>query len=35
MLTAIARFLKYLGVERNSSELTVKSYREDLTALAD
>jgi integrase/recombinase XerC len=34
MHTAIARFLKYLRVERNASELTVKSYREDLTALA-
>ncbi len=35
MRTAVARFLKYLGVERNASALTVKSYREDLTALAD
>ena len=35
MRTAIARFLQYLRVERNASELTVKSYREDLTALAD
>ena len=34
MRTAVARFLKYLGVERNASQLTVKSYREDLTALA-
>jgi integrase/recombinase XerC len=34
MRTAIARFLQYLHVERNASELTVKSYREDLTALA-
>jgi integrase/recombinase XerC len=35
MHTAIARFLQYLHVERNASELTVKSYREDLTALAE
>ncbi|NQT17588.1 MAG: tyrosine recombinase XerC [Planctomycetes bacterium] len=35
MRTAIGRFLHYLRVERNASELTVKSYREDLTALAD
>ena len=34
MHTAIARFLHYLGVERNASDLTVKSYREDLVALA-
>jgi len=33
MRTAIARFLQYLCVERNASDLTVKSYREDLTAL--
>jgi integrase/recombinase XerC len=35
MRTAIGRFLQYLRVERNASEYTVKSYREDLTALAD
>lgn len=35
MRTAIARFLKYLRVERNASELTLKSYAEDLLALAD
>ncbi len=35
MRTAIDRFLKYLRVERNGSEHTIKSYREDLTALAD
>jgi integrase/recombinase XerC len=35
MRTAIGRFLQYLHVERNASGLTVKSYREDLTALAD
>ena len=34
MHTAIARFLQYLRVERNASDLTIKSYREDLTALA-
>jgi integrase/recombinase XerC len=35
MQTAIDRFLQYLRVERNSSDLTVKSYREDLTALLE
>jgi integrase/recombinase XerC len=35
MRDAIVRFLRYLRVERNASELTAKSYREDLTALAD
>jgi integrase/recombinase XerC len=35
MLTAIDRFLQYLRVERNASDYTVKSYREDLTALAE
>ena len=34
MQTAIARFLRYLRVERNASELTIKSYREDLMSLA-
>ena len=33
MQLAITRFLRYLLVERNASDLTVKSYREDLTAL--
>jgi len=31
---AVKRFLKFLAVERNSSSLTVKSYREDLAHLA-
>jgi integrase/recombinase XerC len=35
MRTAIARFLQYLHVERNASELTTKSYGEDLAGLAD
>lgn len=34
MLEHIERFLRYLRVERNASELTIKSYREDLLALA-
>ena len=34
MRTAIARFLQFLAVERNASSYTVKSYREDLTALS-
>ncbi|MDY0167131.1 MAG: tyrosine recombinase XerC [Thermoguttaceae bacterium] len=34
MQRAIDRFLQYLRVERNASELTVKSYREDLAALS-
>lgn len=35
MHTEIGQFLRYLSVERNSSELTIKSYREDLMDLAD
>ena len=35
MQTAIARFLQYLTVERNASAYTIKSYREDLTALTE
>jgi integrase/recombinase XerC len=35
MQSAITRFLNYLRVERNASQLTVKSYREDLTALVE
>jgi integrase/recombinase XerC len=34
MNQAIQRFLKYLQVERNASDLTIKSYREDLAALS-
>jgi integrase/recombinase XerC len=35
MLTEIGRFLTYLRVERNASELTIKSYHEDLAALVE
>ena len=35
MQSTLARFLTYLRVERNSSELTIKSYREDLIGLID
>jgi integrase/recombinase XerC len=35
MQTAVTRFLKYLEVERNASELTIKSYREDFEALVE
>jgi len=35
MRTATHRFLQYLRVERNASELTIKSYGEDLAALAE
>src|SRR5688500_6232957 len=35
MHDALARFLHYLRVERNASELTIKSYREDFQALAE
>ncbi len=33
--TAVTRFLQYLRVERNASDLTLKSYREDFTALGE
>ncbi len=35
MQSAAERFLRYLQVERNASELTIKSYREDLEALIE
>ncbi len=35
MLTAVARFLQFMAVERNASPHTVKSYREDLAALTE
>jgi integrase/recombinase XerC len=35
MQCVLDRFLRYLAVERNASSLTIKSYREDLTALLE
>jgi integrase/recombinase XerC len=35
MNTAIEAFLRYLRIERNSSELTLKSYSEDLESLRE
>ena len=35
MQSAVSRFLRFMQVERNASELTLKSYREDLTGLVE
>ena len=35
MQIAISRFLRFLNVERNASQLTIKSYREDLGCLVE
>ena len=35
MEKSVDRFLRYLKVERDASELTIKSYREDLVALRE
>lgn len=35
MHAEIAQFLRFLDVERNASDLTIKSYREDLMDMAD
>lgn len=35
MRPEVDRFLQYLRVERNASDLTIKSYREDLSALEE
>lgn len=35
MQAAVDRFLRYLHDERNAAEMTIKSYREDLTSLAE
>lgn len=35
MHSAIAQFLRYLATERNASDLTIKSYREDLFGFVD
>ena len=35
MQAAVSRFLQFLRAERNASDLTIKSYREDLGALVE
>jgi integrase/recombinase XerC len=35
MYKEVAQFLRYMDVERNASDLTIKSYREDLMDMAD
>jgi len=35
MYDAISAFLRYLRIERNASELTIKSYKEDLDSLLE
>ncbi len=35
MQSAISRFLRYMLVERNAADLTIKSYREDLAGLLE
>jgi len=35
MHSAIAQFLRYMATERNASELTIKSYREDLFSFVE
>lgn len=35
MQVAVDRFLRYLRVEKNAAELTLKSYREDMQALVE
>lgn len=35
MQSSIKRFLRYMRVERNASDLTIKSYREDLSLLSE
>lgn len=35
MQAALGRFLRYMSQERNASELTIKSYREDLSSLIE